>query len=95
VQNDGVAAAITDDRAVASVQNELLSLVFLNEVFDRLANPFGAAPWLSCLHSILLFWVVIDYVSGNLSFSEEAENWGVAVLLVGAGDYLRGRSSRN
>jgi hypothetical protein len=55
MQNDGVASAITDDRVVTSVQNELLSLVFLNEVFDRLANPFGAAPWLFCLHSLLLF----------------------------------------
>jgi len=51
MQNDGVAADIADDRAVSSVQNELPSFVFLNEIFDRLANPLGAALWLSCLHS--------------------------------------------
>jgi hypothetical protein len=72
MQNDGVAAAITDDRMVASVQNELLPLVFLNEGSYVLANPFGAAPWLSRLHRRSFLWVVIDYVSGNLSFSEEA-----------------------
>jgi len=69
MQNDGVASAITDDRAVTSVQNELLSLVFLNEVFDRLANPFGAAPWLSCLHSrFLSLGGLLVVLLGNLGF---------------------------
>ena len=69
MQNDGVASAITDDRMVASVENELLSLVFLNEVLDRLANPFGAAPRLSCLHSCFLsfFGGVIGFVSWEIA----------------------------
>ena len=90
MQNDGVAADIADDRAVASVQNELPSLVFLNEGSYMLANPFGAAPWLSCLHSRLLSWGgLFGFVSGGLGFFKNTENQGVAGVLVGAGDYLR------
>ena len=90
VQNDGVAAAIADDRVVASVRNELLSLVFLNEVFDRLANPFGAALWFSCLHRRSRLWAGYEFCFLGPSVFENTENWGV----VGAGDYLRGRSGQ-
>ena len=57
MQNDSVAAAIADDRAVTSVQNELLSIVFLNEVFDRLANLRGRAPRPFGFHGNLLSWL--------------------------------------
>jgi len=78
MQNDGVASAITDDRVVASVQNELLSLVFLNEVFDRLVNLRRRAPQPFGFHgNLLLGWIQrrLDSLSSE-STSGVLTDWG-------------------
>jgi len=54
VNNDGVAPTISDDRAVASIQDESLPLVFGDESFDRLAHFRRPAPASFALHDHLL-----------------------------------------
>jgi len=54
VNNDGVAPTIADDRAMASIQSESLSLVFGDKLFDWLAHFGRPAPASFALHDHLL-----------------------------------------
>jgi len=49
VQNDGVTAAITDGRPVASIQNEAPTLMLGDKLLDRFMDLWRDAlvPWLA------------------------------------------------
>jgi hypothetical protein len=54
IENDRVAPTIADDRAMASIQSESLSLVFGDKLFDWLAHFGRPAPASFALHDHLL-----------------------------------------